>query len=156
MTDVRINLSADPSSASSALRRVQDDMRKLADRVRELGAAGKGLDLSAGAEDAARHLEQVRRQFQDLLALNNDLRRRINMSGQQGADPWDVDPSRLGYLNRRTQQEAHRRMMEAALRGTPWELPPGGGGGGGRSGSSASSGDGHPFGGMVGGLMRGV
>lgn len=154
MTDVRINLSADPSSASSALRRVQDDMRKLADRVRELGGASKGLDLSAGAEDAARHLETVKRQYQDLLALNNDLRRRITMSGQTGADPWDVDPGRLGYLNRRTQMEAHRRMMEAALRGTPWQLPPGGGGG--RSGGSSASADDSPFGGMLGGLMGGM
>ena len=155
MTDVRIRMDADPSGAQNALRRVQDDIRKLTDRVRELGGASKGLDLSGNAEEAARHLETVRRQYRELLALNNDLRRRITMSGQQGADPWDVDPGRLGYLNRRTQREAHRRMMEAALRGTPWQ-PPAGGGGGRSGGSSATSGDDSPFGGMLGGLMGGL
>ncbi len=149
MTDVRINLSADPTSASSALRRVQDDMRRLSERVRELGAAGKGVDLSAGAEDAAKHLEQVKRQYQDLLALNNDLRRRLEMSGQQGAAPWDIDWDRMGYLNRRTQEEARRRVIEQSARGTPWQLPPGGGGG--RSGGSSASSDDNPFGGMLGG-----
>ena len=155
MTDVRIRMDTDLGGTQNALRRVQDDIRKLTDRMRELGTAGKGIDLSAGAEDAARHLETVRRQYRELLALNNDLRRRIHMSGQQGADPWDVDPDRLGYLNRRTQREAHRRMMEAALRGTPWQ-PPAGGGGGRSGGSSATSGDEGGFGGMLGGLMGGL
>lgn len=155
MTDVRIRMDTDLGGTQNALRRVQDDIRKLTDRMRELGTAGKGIDLSAGAEDAARHLETVRRQYRELLELNSDLRRRITMSGQQGADPWDVDPGRLGYLNRRTQAEAHRRMMEAALRGTPWQ-PPAGGGGGRSGGSSATSGDDSPFGGMLGGLMGGL
>ncbi|TXG87835.1 MAG: hypothetical protein E6R10_07165 [Rhodocyclaceae bacterium] len=154
MTDVRIRMDTDLGGTQNALRRVQDDIRKLTDRMRELGTAGKGIDLSAGAEDAARHLEQVRRQYRELLELNSDLRRRITMSGQQGADPWDVDPDRLGYLNRRTQREAHRRMMEAALRGTPWQPPAGGGGG--RSGGSSTSGDEGGFGGMLGGLMGGL
>lgn len=155
MTDVRIRMDADLGGTQNALRRVQDDIRKLTDRVRELGGASKGLDLSGNAEEAARHLETVKRQYRELLALNNDLRRRITMSGQQGADPWDVDPDRLGYLNRRTQREAHRRMLEAALRGTPWQ-PPAGGGGGRSGGSSATSGDEGGFGGMLGGLMGGL
>ena len=154
MSDVRIRMDADLGGTQAALRRVQEDVRKLTDRMRELGTAGKGIDLSAGAEDAARHLETVRRQYRELLELNSDLRRRITMSGQQGADPWDVDPSRLGYLNRRTQAEAHRRMLEHALRGTPWQPPAGGGGG--RSGGSSASGDEGGVGGMLGGLMGGL
>lgn len=165
MSDVRIRMDADLGGTQAALRRAQEDVRKLTDRMRELGKAGQDfgkIDFGQLPGDMSKHMERVQKQYRDLLALNNDLRRRIQMSGQEGASPFDLDWDRMGYLNRRTQEEARRRVIEQSARGTPWQPPAGGGGGAGPPPAEAgeSGGRGGGFGGMAatvwGGLKLGA
>ena len=160
MTDVRINLSADPSGLQNALKRAQDELRRLTEQMRATGRAGQDfgkIDFGQLPDEMARHMERVQKQYRDILSLNNDLRRRLEMSGQQGASPFDIDWDRMGYLNRRTQQEARRRVIEQSARGTPWQPPAGGGGqAGGGAAAGAEAGEGGGRGGGFGGIASTV
>lgn len=153
MSDVRIRMDADPSGLQNALRRAQEDVRKLTEQMRGMGKAGQDfgkIDFGQLPGEMGKHMEKVQKQYRDLLALNNDLRRRLQMSGQEGASPFEIDWDRMGYLNRRTQEEARRRVIEQSARGTPWQPPAGGGGQGGGGSPGAEAGErGGGFGGFA-------
>jgi len=151
-------MSADANGLQNALKRAQEELKRLTEQLRASGRAAQDfgkIDFGQLPGDMARHMERVQKQYRDLLAMNNDLRRRLEMSGQQGASPFDIDWERMGYLNRRTQEEARRRIIEQSARGTPWQPPAGGGGQGGGE-PRAEEGGSSGFGGMLGGLMGGL
>ena len=125
---VSIKMSADSRAVEVELKRAQEAIRRLTEQMKGLGREAKDfgkLDLSGLPDnDTTRALEQIKRQYRDLLALNSDLRRRIQLSGQEGANPLELDWERLGYLNQRTQEENRRRFLRSVLNGTPWQPPP--------------------------------
>ena len=124
---VSIKMSADARAIETELKRAQDSLRRLTDQLKGLGRESKDfgkIDFGNLPGDAdAKNLEKVQRQYRELLALNADLRRRIQLSGQDRVSPLDLDWERMGYLNRRSQEAARRRVLANVLRDTPWQPP---------------------------------
>ena len=151
---VEIPISANPAPAQAAMRRLLEEFRRLNQQAQEFAKT----DFSKVGGDLQKQLEQIQRNFQDLLnpRLGSGLSRRTAETGQQGRAPWELDWNRL-YPHDTAEQLARRQQQffDRLFAQTDWTPPsrptghPGGAGGdaGGGRGAGRDAGRGAGRGG---------
>lgn len=148
MAGPQMRVSADPSAAISALKKIRDELAKVGQEAKTLA----DIDLGAMPADLSADVQKVVQQYNELLKISSSLRQHVGHTGQSGVAPWNVDYGRL-YLDPATAGRRTAQTVSRITSGTRFAPPqPSGAGGGGSGGGGGAAGGGDQDGGGLGGM----
>ncbi|MFM0385884.1 lytic transglycosylase domain-containing protein [Paraburkholderia dipogonis] len=142
---IPIQVDMDPGAAEKALAQLTSDMNKMGASI----AQANKQTFNPVGKTAMADLMKMQAQFESLVKISGDFRKRLKETGQQGADFFNLDFTKL-YSDPSSRARHMRKTFDYVTNGVaggfsapavPAPAPGGGGSGGGNGGGSGGGGN---------------